>query len=99
MVPNFKYLGSVISSHDTVDSEIIIRIQSACTAFGKHEKQLWKRNGVRLATKCKIYIIQTSSHPSTTLQGRNLYAIPETHPKTGSNSTETHKTDIGNTMK
>ena len=40
VVQNFKYLGSAISSDNTVDSEINGRIQSDCTTFGKLEKRL-----------------------------------------------------------
>lgn len=55
VVQNFKYLGSMISSDNAIDREINGRIQSASAAFGKLEKRLWKRNGVRLPTKCKVY--------------------------------------------
>ena len=55
MVKKFKCLGSVTFSGNTVDRQINGRILSAYTDFGKLEKRLWKRNGVRLATNCKVY--------------------------------------------
>ena len=55
VVTNFKYLGSILASDNTVDREISGRIQSACAAFGKLEKRLWARNGIRLSTKCRVY--------------------------------------------
>ena len=55
VVQSFKYLGSTLSSDNRADKEISNRIRIACASFGKLEKRLWKRNGVRLKTKCKVY--------------------------------------------
>ena len=55
VVPHFKYLGSTLSTDNRADKEIVCRIQSACASFGKLEKRLWGRQGIRLATKCKVY--------------------------------------------
>ena len=55
VVQCFKYLGSTLSVDNRADKEISSRIQSACASFGKLEKKLWSRNGIRLSTKCKVY--------------------------------------------
>ena len=55
VVQNLKYLGSTLSSDNTADKELSCRIQSACASFGKLEKRLWKKNDVRLSTKCRVY--------------------------------------------
>ena len=55
VVPCFKYLGSTLSNDNRADREIVCRIQSACASFGKLEKRLWGRQGIRLETKCKVY--------------------------------------------
>ena len=55
VVGSFKYLGSTLSTDNRADKEINCRIQSACASYGKLEKRLWNRRGIRLATKCKVY--------------------------------------------
>ena len=55
VVTTFKYLGSTIANNNRVDKEISCRIQNASASFGKLEKRLWSRNGIRLETKCKVY--------------------------------------------
>ena len=55
VVPYFKYLGSTLSKDNRADKEITCRVQSACASFGKLDKRLWSRNGIRLSTKCKVY--------------------------------------------
>ena len=55
VVATFKYLGSTVDINNRVDREISCRIQSASSSFGKLEKRLWSRNGIRLETKCKVY--------------------------------------------
>ena len=54
-VRNFTYLGCVISSDNSIDSEITRRIQSAANAFGALEARVWSQRGIKLATKCKLY--------------------------------------------
>ena len=55
VVENFKYLGSTVTIDNRADKEISCRIQNACASYGKLESKLWKRAGIRLATKCKVY--------------------------------------------
>ena len=55
VVPSFKYLGSTLTTDCRADKEISCRIQSACASFGKLERRLWTRPGIRLSTKCKVY--------------------------------------------
>ena len=55
VVQTFKYLSSTLSVDNRADSEISSRIQNACASFGKLEKRLWSRVGIRLSTKCKVY--------------------------------------------
>ena len=49
-VQNFTYLGCVISSDNSIDSEI-----SAASAFGALDARVWSPRGIKLATKCKLY--------------------------------------------
>ena len=55
VVSSFKYLGSTITTDGRADKEITCRIQNACASFGKLENRLWKRPGIKLSTKCKVY--------------------------------------------
>ena len=55
VVKTFKYLGSILSMDNRADSEISSRIKNACASFGKLEKRLWSRTGIKLSTKCKVY--------------------------------------------
>ena len=55
VVKSFKYLGSTVSDDARADQEISNRIQSACASYGKLEKRLWSRGGIRLDTKCRVY--------------------------------------------
>ena len=55
VVRRFKYLGSILSTDNPVDKEIIWRIQSACASYRKPEKRFWNRKQMRLANKCKVH--------------------------------------------
>ena len=55
VVQNFTYLGSTISNDNSLEKEVEKRICSAATAFGKLQTKVWKRPGIRLSTKCKVY--------------------------------------------
>ena len=55
VVTRFKYLGSTLSTDNRADKEICCRIQSACASFGRLERRLWSRRGIKLETKCKVY--------------------------------------------
>ena len=52
-VSSFKYLGNIPSTDNLADKEINCWRQSA--SYGKLEKMLWNRRGIRLATKYKFY--------------------------------------------
>ena len=54
-VDNFTYLGSTVSSDNSLDKEVERRISAATAAYGKLQSKVWKRHGIRLATKCKVY--------------------------------------------
>jgi len=54
-VSSFTYLGSVVSSDNSIDLEITRRVQSAASAFGALETRVWSQRGIKLATKCKLY--------------------------------------------
>ena len=87
VVGNFKYLGSTVTADNRADREIACRIQSASASFGKLEKKLWNRPGIRLDTKCKVYkaVVQPALLYSTetyTLyrdQIRRLEAVQQIH--------------------
>jgi hypothetical protein len=54
-VDSFKYLGSVLSSDTSIDSEISSRISKASLAFGRLDQRLWKRHEISLTTKLSVY--------------------------------------------
>ena len=47
-----RKIGLQINTNKT---EVTYRNKSAFASFGKLEKRLWSRNGIRLDTKCKVY--------------------------------------------
>jgi len=54
-VSQFTYLGSTVSNDNTIDAEIDKRIQAACRSFGMLKDRLWKRKGISLDTKFRVY--------------------------------------------
>ena len=66
VVKSFKYLGSTVSDDARADQEISNRIQSACASYGKLEKRLWSRGGIRLES--------TGSTCSAVLS-RNIHSV------------------------
>ena len=54
-VKNFTYLGSTVTSDNTIDVEINNRIQAASGAFGGLWKRVWSQHGISVSTKCKVY--------------------------------------------
>ena len=87
VVSSFKYLGSTITSDNRVDKEVSCRIRNACASYGKMEKKLWTRPGIRLSTKCKVYkavvlpALLYSAETYTLYRGhiRRLEAVQQRH--------------------
>ena len=51
----FKYLGSTISSHGSLDKEIMAMIQKSSQALGRLRVKVLQQEGIRLTTKLRIY--------------------------------------------
>ena len=54
-VDKFCYLGSTVTSSNSLDNEINIRIGKAATTFGKLTKRAWDNKMLNIRTKVKIY--------------------------------------------
>ena len=54
-VDAFTYLGSTLTSNNSLDKEISNRIAKASSAFGRLRKRVWDVRGLRLETKCAVY--------------------------------------------
>ena len=55
VVDKFTYLGSTLSRAVHIDDELTARTAKASVAFGRLRTNVWKRNGIRLDTKLKVY--------------------------------------------
>lgn len=55
VVDKFTYLGSTISKNVTIDDEVNARISKASCTFGRLYTNVWRRNGINLNTKLKVY--------------------------------------------
>ena len=55
-VDAFTYLGSTLTSNNTLDKEISSRIAKASSAFGRLRKRVWDDRGLKIETKCAVYI-------------------------------------------
>ena len=55
MVPEFVYLGSVISPSGKPDADIYSRIQKTWSAFGRFWSKLFKRKDLNLETRIQLY--------------------------------------------
>nr|VZI34980.1 unnamed protein product [Spirometra erinaceieuropaei] len=55
VVENFPYLGNTLSLNTKIDDEVANRISKASQAFGRLQSTVWKRHGLQLSTKLKMY--------------------------------------------
>ena len=55
VVNRFTYLGSTLSQDANVDDEVYTRIAKASSTFGTLYANVWRRNGINLQTKLKVY--------------------------------------------
>ncbi|KAK4291161.1 hypothetical protein Pmani_035991 [Petrolisthes manimaculis] len=68
-VEQFTYLGSTLLSRTAnIDTEVNHRISTASSAFGRLRDNVWKRRGITLETKLKVYRAaqmppKSSQHP------------------------------------
>ena len=55
VVDKFTYLGSTLSIEVYIDDEVTARTAKVSVAFSRLSTIVWKRNGIRLDTKLKVY--------------------------------------------
>ena len=53
-VDSFTYLGSSLSSCNSLDKEISTRIAKAIASYGRLQKRVWCDRGLRIETKCAV---------------------------------------------
>ena len=56
IVDKFTYFGSILSRAVHIDDEVTARTAMASVAFGRLRTNVWKRIGIRLDTKLKVYM-------------------------------------------
>ena len=54
-VDSFTYLGSSLSSSNSLDKEISARIAKGSASYGRLQKQVWCDRGLSIETKCAVY--------------------------------------------
>ena len=54
-VDAFTYLGSTLTSNNSLDKEISSRIAKASASFGRLRKRVWDNRGLKIDTKCAVY--------------------------------------------
>ena len=54
-VDSFTYLGSNLSSSNSLDKEVSNRIAKASASCGRLHKQVWNEKGSKLEMKCAVY--------------------------------------------
>ena len=61
-VDKFTYFGSILSRDVHIDNEVDAHIARASSVFGKLQRKVGERRGIRLTTKLKVYraIVLTS---------------------------------------
>uniref|UniRef100_A0A183SMX7 Reverse transcriptase domain-containing protein n=1 Tax=Schistocephalus solidus TaxID=70667 RepID=A0A183SMX7_SCHSO len=62
-VETFAYLGSTLSRNTRIDDEVAQWISNASQAFGRLRASVWKRHGVQLNTKLKMYKVVVLKTP------------------------------------
>ena len=68
-VTQFKYLGSILSSNNTVDAEVESRINKASQVFRSLSRLVWYQRKIKVSTKLKLFkaiIIPTLLYGSET---------------------------------
>ena len=78
VVDKSTYLGSTLSRAVHIDDEVTDRIAKASVAFGRVRSDVWKRNGIKLDTKLKVY--KTVELP-TLLYACETWTIYQRHAK------------------
>ena len=54
-VDSFIYLGSSLSSSNSLDKEVSNHIAKASASYGRLHKRVWNERGLKLKTKCTVY--------------------------------------------
>ncbi len=53
-VPHFTYLGSTVSSDNSLDKELNKRVSAAAASFSRLHHRVWSQRGIKTSTKCKV---------------------------------------------
>ena len=82
----FTYLGSSLSSSNSLDKEISTRIVKASASYGRLQKRVWCDRGLGLETKCAVYkAVVLSALPygceSWTLYRRHIKLLDQFHQR------------------
>ena len=54
-VDKFTYLGSVLSRDVHIDNEVDALVARASSVFGRLQRKVWERRGIKLTTTLKVY--------------------------------------------
>ena len=57
VVNKFTYLGSIVTSNNSLASELNVRISNASTTMGKLSQRVWENKKVNIAVKIKVYSV------------------------------------------
>ncbi len=71
-VEKFTYLGSTLSKNVVIDDEVNARLAKASAVFGRLTKSVWKRRGITIETKIKVY---KAAVPTTLLYGCEMWTV------------------------
>ena len=55
VVPSFRYLGSIISGDNSIDSEVQNRLNQASAAYGRLRRRVFQNKNLNLNTKISVY--------------------------------------------
>ena len=79
VVDKFTYLGSTLSRAVHIDDEVTARTAKASVKFGRLRTNVWKRTGIRLDTKLKVYKVVVLP---TLLYACETWTVYQHHVKT-----------------
>ncbi|KAL8625309.1 hypothetical protein ACOMHN_030067 [Nucella lapillus] len=83
-VDSFTYLGSSLSSSNSLDKEISNRIAKASASYGRLHKRVWNERGLNLETKCAVYRALTAllyGCESWTVYRRHVKLLDQFHQR------------------
>ena len=82
----FTYLGSKMTSSNSLDKEISNRIAKASASYGRLHKRVWSDRGLTVETKCAVYraVVLTAllyGCESWTLYRRHVKSLEQFHQR------------------